>query len=390
MSTESDTIAALLTPLAPGAIGVVALSGPDVDRILGAILLRCNPAAPGRIQPGLPKTVGDDPPRLPIDRPVRCRVVDHGEVLDDAIALRFCGRDGPDAEIHVHGGVRIVQRLLMLLEAQGAKVLPATEFDAATSALHPVERAVDQALIGSPSRRLTRWLLSQRAILPGFLDRFDALSPAEQIAFRRRSEAAVRLVRGLSIAIVGPPNAGKSTLANRLIGHDRIITSDVPGTTRDWVSETAMVCGWPVTLTDTAGIRETSCEIETEAIRRAGEQAQRADLILIVLDVSAAPAERDGQLDSIQRHLPRAALSGGAGPAAPSILVLNKCDLIAGHGSPSAGSDPCQSTAPVGEGVAPGLLVSARTGDGIAALERAIERGLGLDQLDASLPTAFF
>jgi tRNA modification GTPase len=241
MNIEAPTIAALLTPLAPGAIAVICVAGPRTDAILRDILRR-------------PRD--EQSPALAAGRPTLCRIVDGDAFLDDAVVVRLNGATGPRAELCTHGGVRIAQRLLQLLERCGAKIVTAREFCDTVSPVHPVEREVDEALLRSPSRRLTHWLLRQRTILPAFLERFDRLEAAERDAFMARSRVAIRLLHGLTIAIIGPPNAGKSTLANRLIGRDRVITSDVPGTTRDWVSETALIQGWPVTLTDTAGPRD--------------------------------------------------------------------------------------------------------------------------------------
>jgi tRNA modification GTPase len=174
------------------------------------------------------------------------------------------------------------------------------------------------------------------------------------------------LIAGLRVAIVGPPNAGKSTLANRLIGTDRVITSRQAGTTRDWVSETALIRGWPVTLTDTAGQRPTQCAIEAEAIRRGRQQAESADLILAVLDATTSPAARRDGLASAFEGIP----SGR-----PRVVALNKSDVAA----PATASDSSP----------PALPISALTGAGIEDLEACIESGLGLDLLTGDSPTAF-
>ena len=172
------------------------------------------------------------------------------------------------------------------------------------------------------------------------------------------------------MAIVGPPNAGKSTLANRLIGRDRVIASDTPGTTRDWVSETALIRGWPVLLTDTAGIRPTDCAIEAEAIRRGRDKARAADLVVVVLDATSSASE---QATALKLTL------ASVVEARPLLIVLNKCDLV-----PSERPDTISKTAE-----RPALGISALAGDGLEGLEAGIEKALGLDRLDYELPTAF-
>ena len=349
---DNSCRAALLTSNAPGAIAVIRVVGRDVVGRVGGLLRRFS---------------ADTPVELSADRPTPVRIVDGAAMVDEAVALLRRDGRGESLEISTHGGVRVVQVVLGLLTRRGVAVVQ-VEALAEAWAADPIERDVDRALLTSESRRLTQWLLAQRAILPGYLAGAAALSAAQREEYNRRTAVAIRLVAGLRVALVGPPNAGKSTLANRLIGHDRVLTSERPGTTRDWVAETALIDGWPVTLTDTAGVRETDDPIEMEAIRRGRAQAHAADLAVIVLNGSAAAERVRMELDALTGTLP---------PDQPRVVVMNKSDLMTDAAITSHGLD------------ASVFSVSAHTSEGVGRLERAILGGLRLDCLDESHPTGF-
>lgn len=355
MTTCEPTRAAVLTPQAPGAIAVISLCGPRTDAILAGVLRHRSK---------------DRSPNIESRCPVLRRIVDGGETVDDAIVTRIERAGTVTVELNTHGGIRIVQRTLQLLERHGAEIAPAELLESAWRADHPVQREIDRILLGATSRRLATWLLAQRQVLPPFLDRRSSWSRKESDAFRARSEAAIQLLEGLHVAVIGPPNAGKSTLANRLIGRDRVLASDIPGTTRDWVSETALIQGWPVTLTDTAGIRETDCAIESEAIRRGTTVAADADAIVVVLDATAPSAE------TVDFVTTRAAQSS---TDPPRILASNKVDLVVAN--PKTRSEPAN----VGTAA---IQISALMGTGIDELESQIASALGFEMLRDGLPTA--
>lgn len=362
MTPAGRTVASLLTPLAPGAIAVIGLRGPAANAIVEKVLRR-------------PKR--DLAPDLPPNKPVFCRLVDESQVIDDVVAVRI--RDAGDQfEINTHGGVRIAQRALLLLESAGAEIATGPDYIAMIGGEDPIRREIDLALMHAESRRLTQWLIRQREILPDYLDALALRPLEERLEFERRSRTAERLLRGLRIAVIGPPNAGKSTLANLLIGKDRIITSNQAGTTRDWVSETALIDGWPVALTDTAGLRQTDCGIEREAIRRAREQAGTADVILIVLDATMCPNDRQSELRTI--------VADGFAPPSHHLVILNKCDQLSDGAARAHATLPGKT--PRVEARPDIIPISALRGDGIDLLQSRLCEILGLHLLRDDLPTA--
>jgi tRNA modification GTPase len=173
-------------------------------------------------------------------------------------------------------------------------------------------------------------------------------APLDQLA---ASFAYGKIVHeGLTLAIVGRPNVGKSSLFNRLVERERAIVTATPGTTRDLVSETVAIGGIPIRLVDTAGVRQALDEAESIGIRKSLEALADADLVLFVLDVSLPTTREDNELLELTRDR-------------PMIVVGNKCDLASGQGSEVSDQNR--------------LRVSALTGEGIAELRGQILRQLG-------------
>lgn len=317
---------------------------------------------------------------LPAPRVAALRRLRHpasGEILDRALALWFPGPrsyTGEDcAELHLHGGPAVVAGVAEALVALGARPAEAGEFTRRafvhgkmdlTAAegiadLIAAETAAQRrqalrqaegglaALYDGWADRLTRLLARQEAFiefetedLPPDL---DAAVGRDAAALRREMEAQLadggrgeRLREGVVVAILGAPNAGKSSLLNALVGRDAAIVSAIAGTTRDVVEARVDLAGVPVALADTAGLRAASDEIEAEGVRRALSRAEDADLRLLVF---AADAPADAETLSL---------------VAPRCLVVaSKTDL---------------ATASAEIGGIPPLPVSVRTGDGLAAL----------------------
>ncbi len=350
------TIFALASGAGQAAVAVLRLSGPGSGELLRALA-----------------------GRLPPPRRASLATLRHlGEVLDEALVLWFpapASYTGEDsAELHLHGGRAVIAGVADALVALGARPAEPGEFTrraflygkldltaaegiadliAAETAAQR-RQALRQAAGGLSARvaewtaRTTRLLARQEAFiefeeedLPGDLDAAvtaaAALLRAEMAALLAEGARGERLREGVAVAILGAPNAGKSSLLNALAGREAAIVSARAGTTRDVVEVRLVLAGVPVTLADTAGLRETADEIEAEGVRRALARAEAADLRLLVLPADAPPD---------------AATLALAGPGA--LLVASKADL---GPSPVAGA----------------LAVSARTGEGLAALRAALE-----------------
>jgi tRNA modification GTPase len=377
----ADTIAAVSTPPGVGGIGVIRISGPEA----AAIARRVFVSPTGRVLASLES-----------HRMYHGFVVDgDGERLDEAL---LCVMYRPHsytcedvAEISCHGGMVTTRRVLDAVLAQGARVAEAGEFtrraflngrldltqaeavidliNARTIAGH---RAALQQLEGTLSRRLhdlREALLQVSVYLEAGIDfpeeDIDLISEAD-VAGRLRGIAGqlTRLLatferghllrEGLTTAIVGRPNVGKSSLLNALTGRDRAIVSPQPGTTRDIIEVAVDVDGLLLRIIDTAGIRASTDLVEQEGVRRARQAAAAAELVIVVLDGSAALTDDD-----------RALLTETA--VRPRLLVRNKSDL------------PAQwSAAQLPAAGAPLIEVSARHGYGLPQLERAIaQQALG-------------
>jgi len=299
----TDTIFAPATAAGRAAVAVVRVSGPATLSVVEAL-------------------TGKPPkPRMAGLRTLRHEGVD----LDEALVLRFEGRasyTGEDsAEFHVHGGRAVVEALLAALSDLGLRLAEPGEFtrrafengkldlaqaegvadliDAETEAQR--KQALGQ-VGGALSQRYDRWrdlLIQALAMLEAALDFPDEDLP-EAVAERARPglrtlsaelDAALadvsrgRRVRdGFRIALVGAPNAGKSTLLNGLVEREAAIVTDTPGTTRDIIEVPLVLAGYKVLVADTAGLRETADAIEAEGVRRARAWAEEADLRLWVVD----------------------------------------------------------------------------------------------------------
>ena len=379
---SDDTIAAISTPPGRGGIGVVRLSGPSSLDIAASIFRSQSTAPPG------------EPNRAQVGHIV---IPATGEVLDEVILTYFempHSYTGEDVvEISCHGSPVILGRVLQLVIERKARVAQPGEFTFRAFANRRIDLAQAQAVrdlinaqTGFQARVATKQLegeLSKR-LTPiknvvvdvivhlessvEFVD--DDISPEtasallsklghtiEELNLIASSFAFGRYLReGFDLAIVGRPNVGKSSVFNRLIGSDRAIVTELPGTTRDALYESTSISGVPVRLIDTAGIRETTDLVESIGITRSRTAIADADISLLILDGSEPLTGDDINL---MNHLSRE----------HRIIALNKSDLPS-----KLGAD--QTASVIGELI----CVSAVTGDGFELLtERIFHRLAGTD-----------
>jgi len=377
-SSESllDTIAALATPLGRSAIALVRLSGERTRAILSVVAAEL----PDPIEPRHPYLV----PLTGADGDV----IDRGLATLFAAPASFTGEDV--AEISVHGSPVVVERLLRALAAAGARPARPGEFterayrlgkmdlieaeairDLIDSRTEGAARAGAKRLAGALSSRLKAAredLLAASAGLTATIDFAEdvgeTVDPSVAARLRSARDTLARLAAsyetgrllsaGCRVVILGRPNAGKSTLFNALVGSARAIVTEVPGTTRDTLEATIDVCGVPVELVDTAGLRETDDRVERIGVERAREEGERAAAVLYVYDASEGWTDGD-----------RAAVAAFEGR--PVAVVANKIDRLGGAGPPAEGSLPLAALAVCGLAAEAGATLRSLLARTIAA-----------------------
>jgi tRNA modification GTPase len=376
-----DTIAAVSTPPGRGGIGIVRLSGPQAAEIAGQLVSLRQPLEHARA------------------RLAKALDAKDGEPIDEAVVTFFAAPNsytGEDlVEIAAHGSPVVLELLLRGALDSGARLAEPGEFterafmagkldltqaeavrDLIEAQTLTQARQAASQMGGALSRRVQpvkQALVELIALLEAGIDfAEDDIDVAPQVEIARRiaeltpplsaleaSFARGRVVHdGLTLAIVGRPNAGKSSLFNRLVERDRAIVTATPGTTRDLVTERISLDGIPLELVDTAGLRETHEEIEQLGIARSREALADAALVLIVLDATQTLNDEERRLiASVEDR--------------PGLVVVNKCDL-------AAGKDATSNTVRVERENTGMLAVSALTGEGIGALrERIVELATG-------------
>ena len=305
-----STFAAVMTGRGMGAIATIQLTGDAAEAVLKRLF----------------RETGDKPLESSVGQILLGHVLDGDEAVDQVTV--GCESPGVFA-IHCHGNPLIVERVMGLLQRNGAELLTAEEMLAKILAAQPSLNAVAvetrlalatvKTIAGAEilvhqiesglSARIRRW---QRQL--GEVPLSQVRAEAEQIL--RDSEPARLIISGCTIALVGPPNTGKSTLLNVLAGREKSIVTNVRGTTRDWVSAEIHIPPLAVTLVDTAGLDPcfATGEIDQVAQQKSVAMIDRSDLVLLVLDLSQAADQLDKPL--LDKLLNKKA-----------IVVLNKADL---------------------------------------------------------------
>lgn len=371
-----DTIAAIATPPGRGALGIVRLSGPGADTIAR-------------------KLCGELPePRVAALRHFRDA---DGAAIDEGVVLRFVAPNSFTGEnvveLQGHGGPVVLQALLAAACAQGARLARPGEFseraflngridlaqaeaivDLIDAGTRDAARAALRSLDGALSARVTALvdeLTALRVFVEGALDfsdedvdwLADASLHLRVTTLRQHLQQLLadagrgrRLRDGLTVALTGRPNVGKSTLLNRLAGAEVAIVTDIPGTTRDLLRENLDLDGLPLTLVDTAGLRDSDDPVEREGVRRARAALAQAEAALFIVETpQGITAPDQALLETLPAGL-------------QTLVVHNKCDLA---------------------GVTPGrweqdgrvhLRLSASTGAGVDGLVRELHRLAGLGE----------
>jgi tRNA modification GTPase len=380
--STADTIAAIATPPGRGGIGIVRVSGPDAHRIACALA--------GRDEPFTPRYATLVTIRLKPDPTSNVAgLTSNHAAIDQAIVTYFqapASYTGEDVvEISAHGSPVVLTQIIEAATRVGARLAARGEFtlraflngridlaqaeavaDLIEAATPLQARAAFDQLNGTLTQKISaidRSLFDLIARLEASVDfpeeGYHFVEPAQLAeaidlvlsSVNRLLETAGhgRVIReGFQIVIAGPPNVGKSSLFNALVGSGRAIVTDVPGTTRDLITETVDLEGLRTTLVDTAGVRETGDAIESEGVSRSRSAVAVADLVLLVLDRSCAATAECRFTEALR-------VDSGV------LLVANKSDLPAAWTRTDV------------------VNVSSMTGDGLDQLRREILERLHLN-----------
>jgi tRNA modification GTPase len=386
---HDDTIAAIATPLGEGGLAVVRISGTQALTVADKSFL---PVGKSSLKPTA----------APTHTIHFGKIVRGGKIIDEVLlavlrAPRTFTREDT-VEISCHGGILPAKLVLDTILENGTRLAEPGEFtrraflngridlaqaEAVADLIHSRTElalsAANEQLAGKLSQRINELrddLMKTLAHVEAHIDFPDEdISPDTKEKLLQRLENGIAFMdellrtanegqilrRGIRAAIIGRPNAGKSSLLNQLLGHDRAIVSPIPGTTRDTIEETANIRGLPVVFIDTAGLREARDEIEQEGIRRSRESLAKAELILHVLDASEPLTNAD--------EIYLAEFSGKK-----RIFVLNKIDL----------KKELELPEPVTRQSSP-VTVSCLSGQGIEALKDAIKNLVWSGKIEAGM-----
>lgn len=360
-----ETIAARLTPNIPAAIATIGIEGPDAIPMVQTLAkLRASSLEVGRIHFGTWNIVSalhsdrNADPSIAKVRSTLAAVNDPAEWGHEQVVL--CRTGEQRVEVHCHGGSAVCKAILRTLHAAGCQLTDSRAWPSEWEC--PLARAAEQDLSRARTDRAAGILLDQ---LNGALTKeVDAivteleLHPADEELDRvsRRIRSLLKwasfgehLSSAWSVVFAGPPNVGKSSLMNAVMGHERSIVHADAGTTRDWIESATAVAGWPVDLTDTAGIRLAADLVEQQGVEKAKERIRKADLIVWVVDSQVGWTEQYQEM--------------AADCVAPAIVCWNKADLSA------RSNDTIPDTFPV-------YATSAVADPGVRSLLKGIESAL--------------
>lgn len=381
-AAPTDTIAAIATPPGRGGIGVVRVSGPGAQAVIAGVVGR---------------EVAPRVATLATFRDAR------GAPIDQGLAMFFPGPGSYTGEsvveLHGHGSPAALRLVLARCVELGARLAEPGEFtkraflngkldlaqaesvaDLIDAASATAARAAARSLAGEFSRAvraIVGRVTELRAFTEATLD-----FPDEDIEFLRASDAVgklaavradrdglvaraatgARLAGGLALVLVGRPNVGKSSLMNALAREDVAIVTEIPGTTRDAVERAIELGGIPLTVIDTAGLREAADTVERLGIERTWAAVERADVALVLVDARESGDGLHDEDRAILARLPE---------ALPRIVVHNKADL-SGHPAGAAAAEMRSESHPAMHGVRAHVWISALTGAGLDALEREV------------------
>jgi tRNA modification GTPase len=386
LSVDNDTICAIATSPGKSGIGIIRISGPSSKSIAEQIL-GFNPTPRHEHFSGFYDN--------------KSVLIDQGIALFFESPNSFTGEDV--LELQGHGGVFILNSILKAIISYGARLARPGEFseraflnskldlaqveaiaDVINASTEQAARSALRTLEGKFSKliqELVEKIVELRVYLEAAIDfteeEIDFLSEGHtteklheiisilDTVFQQAKQGSI-LRDGITVAIAGKPNAGKSSLLNTLSGKPSAIVTDIPGTTRDVLTELIDVDGMPVHIIDTAGLRQSQDVVEQEGIKRAHKAITDADLLLLVIDVNADSCNAQ----SIKNHIDETGLPYSLFEQGRGLVVLNKVDLI-------ANADTLPDQFSLSNKDIACVKLSAKTGDGIEILREELTKSVG-------------